>query len=82
MDSFDLFSQFELERADKFSWMQDLQGDLQLSDDKSLWHYWPFVNSFVSGYYVTQKQMNLMFPDSSLSKREEVRDLFNKYASS
>lgn len=82
MDSFDLFSQFELERADKFSWMQDLQGDLQLSGDKSLWHYWPFVNSFVSGYYVTQKQMNLMFPDSSLSKREEVRDLFNKYASS
>ncbi|HHX8345844.1 TPA: glycoside hydrolase family 19 protein [Vibrio alginolyticus] len=43
MDSFDLFSQFELERADKFSWMQDLQGDLQLSDDKSLWHYWPFM---------------------------------------
>ncbi|EGR0196068.1 hypothetical protein FRN31_04100 [Vibrio alginolyticus] len=43
MDSFDLFSQFELERADKFSWMQDLQGDLQLSDDKSLWHYWPFI---------------------------------------
>ncbi|MGY5819548.1 VgrG-related protein [Vibrio chemaguriensis] len=42
MDSFDLFSQFELERADKFSWMQDLQGDLQLSGDKSLWHYWPF----------------------------------------
>ncbi len=43
MDSFDLFSQFELERADKFSWMQDLHGDLQLSDDKSLWHYWPFT---------------------------------------
>ena len=43
MDSFDLFSQFELERADKFSWMQDLQGDLQLSGDKSLWHYWPFI---------------------------------------
>ncbi|MET2949473.1 pesticin C-terminus-like muramidase [Vibrio owensii] len=43
MDSFDLFSQFELERADKFSWMQDLQGDLQLSGDKSLWHYWPFT---------------------------------------
>ncbi|HAT8529706.1 vgrG protein [Vibrio vulnificus] len=42
MDSFDLFSQFELERADKFSWMQDLQGDLQLGSDKSLWHYWPF----------------------------------------
>ncbi|WP_228011018.1 VgrG-related protein [Vibrio sp. OPT20] len=42
MESFDLFSQFELERADKFSWMQDLQGDLQLGDDKSLWHYWPF----------------------------------------
>ncbi|OBT16692.1 hypothetical protein A9266_19100 [Vibrio tasmaniensis] len=38
MDSFDLFSQFELERADKFSWMQDLQGDLR----KSLWHYWLF----------------------------------------
>lgn len=82
MDSFDLFSQFELERADKFSWMQDLQGDLQLGSDKSLWHYWPFVNSLVSGYYVTQKQMNLMFPDSSISKREEVRNLFNKYASS
>ncbi|ELU51582.1 hypothetical protein [Vibrio campbellii] len=45
MDSFDLFSQFELERADKFSWMQDLQGDLQLGSDKSLWHYWPFVNN-------------------------------------
>lgn len=43
MESFDLFSQFELERADKFSWMQDLQGDLQLGDDKSLWHYWPFI---------------------------------------
>lgn len=52
MDSFDLFSQFELERADKFSWMQDLQGDLQLSGDKSLWHYWPFSKLIDQGKYV------------------------------
>ncbi|MGI3036641.1 hypothetical protein [Vibrio diabolicus] len=65
MDSFDLFSQFELERADKFSWMQDLQGDLQLGDDKSLWHYWPFTPhsygfSIDIEYFITQYK--LRFP--------------------
>lgn len=44
MNHHDMFSQHERERADKFSWMQDTQSKITLPDDKSVWHYWPFVN--------------------------------------
>ncbi|MCG9595144.1 hypothetical protein L1D15_00265 [Vibrio sp. Isolate25] len=43
MNHHDMFSQHERERADKFSWMQDTQSKITLPDDKSVWHYWPFV---------------------------------------
>ncbi|NOI17805.1 hypothetical protein F0223_06115 [Vibrio coralliilyticus] len=42
MNHHEIFSQHELERADKFSWMQDTQSKITLPDDKSVWHYWPF----------------------------------------
>ncbi|WP_253822797.1 hypothetical protein [Vibrio coralliilyticus] len=41
MNHHEVFSQHELERADKFSWMQDTQSKITLPDDKSVWHYWP-----------------------------------------
>lgn len=43
MNHHDMFSQHERERADKFSWMQDTQSKITLPDDKSVWHYWPFL---------------------------------------
>ncbi|WP_227495727.1 hypothetical protein [Vibrio coralliilyticus] len=43
MNHHEIFSKHELERADKFSWMQDTQSKITLPDDKSVWHYWPFV---------------------------------------
>ncbi|MFA0554137.1 glycoside hydrolase family 19 protein, partial [Vibrio lentus] len=78
MDSFDLFSQFELERADKFSWMQDLQGDLQLSGDKTLWHYWPFAVK-------TEELITFEMVFAANLKRDRsqclaVTPLLNKYA--
>ncbi|PAU40175.1 hypothetical protein CKF94_03675 [Vibrio coralliilyticus] len=42
MNHHEVFSKHELERADKFSWMQDTQSKITLPDDKSVWHYWPF----------------------------------------
>ncbi|WP_333002042.1 hypothetical protein [Vibrio coralliilyticus] len=42
MNHHEIFSKHELERADKFSWMQDTQSKITLPDDKSVWHYWPF----------------------------------------
>ncbi|EII5413937.1 MULTISPECIES: hypothetical protein [Vibrio] len=78
MDSFDLFSQFELERADKFSWMQDLQGDLQLSDDKSLWHYWPFVPQTQGGFKFTLAMLQEVYPRVKNSKIEFLRGVVNE----
>ncbi len=78
MDSFDLFSQFELERADKFSWMQDLQGDLQLSDDKSLWHYWPFVPQTQGGFKFTLAMLQEVYPGVKNSKIEFLRGVVNE----
>lgn len=43
MNHHEIFSQHERERADKFSWMQDTQSKITLPDDKSVWHYWPFL---------------------------------------
>ncbi|EKZ9010817.1 hypothetical protein QNF07_004664 [Vibrio alginolyticus] len=78
MDSFDLFSQFELERADKFSWMQDLQGDLQLSGDKSLWHYWPFVPQTQGGFKFTLAMLQEVYPRVKNSKIEFLRGVVNE----
>ncbi|AVF72580.1 hypothetical protein NB568_05460 [Vibrio alginolyticus] len=78
MDSFDLFSQFELERADKFSWMQDLHGDLQLSDDKSLWHYWPFVPQTQGGFKFTLAMLQEVYPRVKNSKIEFLRGVVNE----
>ncbi|MDF4730553.1 hypothetical protein P3552_25910, partial [Vibrio parahaemolyticus] len=72
MDSFDLFSQFELERADKFSWMQDLQGDLQLSDDKSLWHYWPFVGNHTQSKCFCNRDISKSFLLEVLGGKETI----------
>jgi len=78
MDSFDLFSQFELERADKFSWMQDLQGDLQLSDDKSLWHYWPFIPQAQRDFKFTLEMLQEVYPRVKNSKIEFLRGVVNE----
>ncbi|MFH0290350.1 glycoside hydrolase family 19 protein [Vibrio owensii] len=78
MDSFDLFSQFELERADKFSWMQDLQGDLQLSGDKSLWHYWPFISQVQSGFKFTLEMLQEVYPRVKDSKRDVLQGIVNE----
>ncbi|WP_045417480.1 glycoside hydrolase family 19 protein [Vibrio campbellii] len=78
MDSFDLFSQFELERADKFSWMQDLQGDLQLGSDKSLWHYWPFIPQAQRGFKFTLEMLQEVYPRVKNSKIEFLRGVVNE----
>ncbi|MFW8648257.1 hypothetical protein [Vibrio diabolicus] len=78
MDSFDLFSQFELERADKFSWMQDLQGDLQLSDDKSLWHYWPFIPQTQGAFKFTLEMLQEVYPEVKDSKRDVLQGIVNE----
>ena len=78
MDSFDLFSQFELERADKFSWMQDLQGDLQPTGDKSLWHYWPFISQVQSGFKFTLEMLQEAYPRVKDSKRDVLQGIVNE----
>ncbi|GAD68515.1 hypothetical protein VPR01S_15_00330 [Vibrio proteolyticus NBRC 13287] len=56
----DIFSQHEKLRADKFSWLQDVQNHIQLPDDMNLWHYWPFLTLLVDGCgcILTRKSLN------------------------
>jgi predicted chitinase len=81
MNHHDMFSQHERERADKFSWMQDTQSKITLPDDKSVWHYWPFVAKQKSNClcHETLTAKHLKHIVSELRKSEDINstELFN-----
>lgn len=77
----DIFSQHEKLRADKFSWLQDVQNHIQLPDDMNLWHYWPFSikkgqSCFCNRNISIEELKNIV---SQLRKTESLNqhDLFN-----
>ncbi|EEX32640.1 MULTISPECIES: hypothetical protein [Vibrio] len=77
MKHYEIFSQHERERADKFSWMQDTQSKITLPDDKSVWHYWPFVTKQKSNClcHETLTAMQLKHIVSELRKSENINSI-------
>jgi predicted chitinase len=74
----------EKKRIEKLGWWGELVGKEGLSADGKIWHIHSIglVGNFasVSSELISKNQMERMFPSSSDSKREEVRELFNRYA--
>ncbi|MDG2855805.1 hypothetical protein P7M29_26655, partial [Vibrio parahaemolyticus] len=52
--------------------MQDLQGDLQRSDDKSLWHYWPFVGNHTQSKCFCNRDISKSFLLEVLGGKETI----------
>ncbi|RON51115.1 hypothetical protein [Pseudomonas frederiksbergensis] len=74
----------EKKRIEKLGWWSDVAGKEGLSADGKIWHIHSIglIGNFASAssQLISKNQMERMFPSSSDSKREEVRELFNKYA--
>ena len=73
----------EKERISKYVFWDELVGKAAIGSEV-VWHFHPiaFVAGFTSATaeLLSYDQMKKMFPESSEEKREEVRELFNKYA--
>ncbi|WP_028620465.1 hypothetical protein [Pseudomonas sp. Ant30-3] len=74
----------EKKRIEKLGWWGELVGNEGLSADGRVWHIHSIglIQNFasVSSELISKVQMEKMFPSSSDGKREEVREIFNRYA--
>jgi len=74
----------EKERIKNLSWWSELAGKQGVNADGKVWHFHPMglIDQFMPcpQVLISFDQMKQMFPDSTEAKREEVRDLFNRYA--
>jgi predicted chitinase len=74
----------EKQRIQKLSYWAEVAGKHGITGDGKSWHLHSMglVGQFISCHQalISFDQMKRMFPDSTEAKREEVRDLFNRYA--
>lgn len=74
----------EKQRIETLSWWKELAGKYGISGDGKVWNFQPIILLSVlvapGAELISSENMKKIFPSSQDTVREEVRTLFNKYA--